>query len=169
MQNKDKNIDAEYSIRIIPQDNAHEEDILDSISLYSFENEYIYCKEFYANEDTIEININDFPSKEAFYYIIVFATSLDTGEFLAYKLIEIGNRNKNIIGNEDNTKYRVMMYILIGAVCILVLVLIIVIIRMKRQNAKLEDEVEVLKFNFDDDSEKNKNRKISLLGQDESK
>lgn len=169
MQKKDKNIDAVYSIRIIPQDNAHEEDILDSISLYSFENEYIYSKKFYANEDDIEIKINDFPSKEALYYITVFATSLDTGEFLAYKLIEIGNRNITIIENENNTKYKVMMYILIGAIGILVLVLIIVIIRMKRQNAKLEDEVEVLKFNFDDESEKNKNRKISLIGQDESK
>ena len=164
MQKEDKNINALYSIRIIPQDNAHEEEILDSISLYSFENEYIYNKEFNSDIDNIDININDFPSKEAYYYVSVFATSLDTKQFLAYKLITIGDRN--VPNYNSNSKYRVMMIILFAAVGVLVLVLIIVIIRMKRQNAKLEDEVEVLKINFDEESEK-KNKKISLLGDDE--
>jgi hypothetical protein len=36
MQINEKNINALYSIRVIPQDNEHEEEILDSISLYSF-------------------------------------------------------------------------------------------------------------------------------------
>ena len=161
MQKYNKNINALYSIRVIPQDNAHEEEILDSISLYSFENEYIYNKAFNSDVDLIEININDFPSKETFYYISVFATSLDTKEFLAYKLIKIGERNK--LEQVNNKKYAIMSIILFIAVGILVFVLIIVIIRMKRQNAKLEDEVEILKFNFDEESEKNKNKKKSLL------
>ena len=166
MQKFEKNINASYSVRIIPQDNSHEEEILDSISLYSFESEYIFRKEFNSNVDDIEIDINDFPSKEAFYYVTVFATSLDTKQFLAYKLIVIGDRN---LHDEDlalSTKYRVMTMILFGAIGVLVLVLLIVIFRMKKQNAQLEDEVEVLKINFDEDSE-NKAKKVNLLGDDE--
>ena len=168
MQNNDKNVNALYSIRVIPQDNAHEEEILDSISLYSFENEYIFNQEFKSDVDIIEITINDFPSKEAFYYISVFATSLDTKQFLAYKLITIGDRNNSEY--KTNTKFRIMMLILFGAVGILVLVLIIVIIRMKKQNEKLEDEVEVLKINFDEESEKhrkNRNKKMGLIDEDD--
>ena len=41
MQINEKNINALYSIRVIPQDNEHEEEILDSISLYSFK-KWIY-------------------------------------------------------------------------------------------------------------------------------
>ena len=165
MQRNDKNINALYSIRIIPQDNAHEEEILDSISIYSFENEYIFHKEFSSDIDIINIDINDFPSKEEYYYVTVFATDLNTKQFLAYNLIKIGERNP--IDYTTTKKYRVMMSILFCAIGILVLVLIIVIIRMKKQNAKLEDEVEVLKINFDEESEKNKNKKISLLGEDD--
>ena len=165
MQKDNKNINALYSIRIIPQDNAHEEEIIDSINLYSFENEYIYNKEFNSDVDNIDIEINDFPSKEAYYYVSVFATSLSNKQFLAYKLITIGDRNTP--EHKNNSKYRVMMTILFAAIGVLVLVLIIVIIRMKKQNAKLEDEVEVLKINFDEESEKNKNKKISLLGEDD--
>jgi hypothetical protein len=165
MQLDGKTAKATYSIRIIPQDNAHEEEILDSVSLYSFENEYIYNKQFGSDVENIQININDFPSKEEFYYVIVYAISLETKEFLAYKLIKIGDRST--LTYKSSTKYRVMMFILFGGVGILVLVLIIVIIRMKKQNAELEDEVEVLKINFDELSEQNKNRKISLLGKDE--
>ena len=165
MQLDGKTAKATYSIRIIPQDNAHEEEILDSVSLYSFENEYIYNKQFGSDVENIQININDFPSKEEFYYVIVYAISLETKEFLAYKLIKIGERST--LTYKSSTKYRVMMFILFGGVGILVLVLIIVIIRMKKQNAELEDEVEVLKINFDELSEQNKNRKISLLGTDE--
>ena len=165
MQKEDKNINALYSIRIIPQDNANEEEILDSISLYSYENEYIYTKEFNSDIDNIDIEINDFPSKEAYYYVSVFATSLSSKQFLAYKLIKIGDRQAP--NYKSNSKYRAMMTILFAAVGVLVLVLVIVIIRMKRQNAKLEDEVEVLKINFDEESEKNKNKKISLLGEDD--
>ena len=165
MQKFEKNINASYSVRVIPQDNAREEEILDSISLYSFENEYIFTKEFSSNVDNIEIDINDFPSKEAFYYVIVFATSLDTKQFLAYKLVTIGD--KNTYDLENSTKYKVMTMILFGAIGVLVLVLIIVILRMKRQNAQLEDEVEVLKVNFDEDGEKNKGKKINLLENEE--
>ena len=165
MQKNNVNINATYSIRVIPQDNANKEEILDSISLYSFENEYIYSKIFNSDIDNIEININDFPSKESFYYVSVFATSLDTKEFLAYKLITIGERSFHEY--EDNTRYQVMTVILFIGVGILVLVLIIVIIRMKKQNAELEDEVEVLKINFDEESEKNKTKRISLLGSED--
>ena len=164
MQINEKNINALYSIRVIPQDNAHEEEILDSISLYSFKNEYIFNQEFKSDIDNIEISINDFPSKETFYYASVFATSLDTNQFLAYKLIIIGDRNNNEY--KRNTKFRVMILIFFGSVGILVLVLIIVIIRMKKQNDNLENEVDVLKINFDKESErhrKNRNKNFGLL------
>ena len=170
MQRDNQNIDALYSVRVIPQDNAHEEEILDSVSLYQFENEYIYNKEVKSDVDEIEIVINDFPSKKALYYVAVFATALDTKESLAYELITIGGKN-NGSHPEVSGKFRVMMFILFGAIGVLVLVLVIVIIRMKKQNAALEDEVEVLKINFDDDSDKNKNKgkgnKVSLLGKED--
>ena len=166
MQRDGENVNASYSIRVIPQDNAHEEEILDSISLYQFENEYIYNKVVDSDVDEIEIVIDDFPSNKAFYYVTVFATALDSKECLAYDLITIGNNNG--LPHEVSTKFRVMMFILFGAIGVLVLVLVIVIIRMKKQNAALEDEVEVLKFNFDDDSDKKgKGKKVSLLGKDE--
>ena len=167
MQRNNENINALYSVRVIPQDNAHEEEILDSISLYEFENEYIYNKEVKSDIDEIEIVINEFPSNKALYYVTVFATALDSKECLAYELITIGGRN-GILNPGVSAKFRVMMFILFGAIGVLVLVLVIVIIRMKKQNAALEDEVEVLKFNFDDDSDKNKGKgkKVSLLGKD---
>ena len=167
MQNKSGNINATYSIRVIPQDNAHEEEILDSISLFSFENEYIYNKEVSSDVDDIEVKIDDFPSNKEFYYVSVFATSLDNKESLAYKLVTIGEPRRREEIPESSTKYKVMMNIFFGAIGVLVLVLIIVIIRMKNQNAKLENEVEILKFNSDDDSDKKKGKKISLLGKDE--
>ena len=168
MQRNNENINASYSVRVIPQDNAHEEEILDSISLYQFENEYIYNKEVKSDVDEIEIVINDFPSNKAFYYVTVFATALDSKECLAYELITIGNKN-GVFTPGVSAKFRVMMFILFGAIGVLILVLVIVIIRMKKQNAALEDEVEVLKINFDDDSEKNKSKekKVSLLGKDD--
>ena len=61
MYNIQKNINALYSIRIIPQDNAHEEEILDSISIYSFENEYIVQNESLSND--INIIISDLKKK----------------------------------------------------------------------------------------------------------
>ena len=136
--------------------------------MYQFENEYIYNKEVKSDVDEIEIVINDFPSNKAFYYVTVLATALDSKECLAYELVTIG-RKEGILTPVVSTKFRVMMFILFGAIGVLVLVLVIVIIRMKKQNAELEDEVEVLKFNFDEDSEKNKGKekKVSLLGKDD--
>ena len=166
LQNETGNINALYSIRVIPQDNAHEGEILDSISLYSFENEYIYNKQVNSDVDNIEITIDDFPSTKEFYYVTVYATCLENKESLAYNLITIGDTNR-IIDYGIRTKFRIMVIVLFVSIGLLVLVLIIVIVRMKRQNSKLEDDIEILKFNFDEESEKNKSKKASLLLKDE--
>ena len=87
IQKNNINVNATYSIRVITQDNVEKEEIIDSIGVYSFVDEFIFTKSVNSKVDEIEININDFPSKEAYYYISVFVTCLSTKEILAYILI----------------------------------------------------------------------------------